>query len=60
MSSEVMAIQHTALAKGGLFPAAVKTKCNLSKPCPANFFAFKICSGAANVVGPTICFEDNM
>ncbi|ELK07788.1 Protein FAM3D [Pteropus alecto] len=38
----------------------VKTKCNLSRPCPANFFAFKICSGAANVVGPTICFEDNM
>lgn len=38
----------------------VKTKCDLSKPCPANFFAFKICSGAANVVGPTICFEDNV
>lgn len=41
-------------------PPVVKTKCNLSKPCPANYFAFKICSGAANVVGPSICFEDNM
>ncbi|KAM5231551.1 protein FAM3D isoform 2-T4 [Hipposideros larvatus] len=38
----------------------VKTKCNLSKPCPDNYFAFKICSGAANVVGPSICFEDHM
>lgn len=38
----------------------VKIKCNLSKPCPDNYFAFKICSGAANVVGPSICFEDNM
>nr|XP_012645749.1 protein FAM3D isoform X2 [Microcebus murinus] len=39
---------------------AVKTKCDLSKPCPANFFAFKICSGAANVVGPSLCFENHM
>ncbi|KAL2803593.1 protein FAM3D precursor, partial [Daubentonia madagascariensis] len=38
----------------------VKTKCGLSKPCPANFFAFKICSGAANVVGPSMCFENHM
>ncbi|XP_008589317.1 PREDICTED: protein FAM3D [Galeopterus variegatus] len=38
----------------------VKTKCGLSKSCPANFFAFKICSGAANVVGPSICFENHM
>ncbi|XP_054451877.1 protein FAM3D isoform X2 [Pteronotus mesoamericanus] len=38
----------------------VKTKCDLSKPCPNNFFAFKILSGAANVVGPSICFEDRM
>uniref|UniRef100_A0A8C5W945 FAM3 metabolism regulating signaling molecule D n=1 Tax=Microcebus murinus TaxID=30608 RepID=A0A8C5W945_MICMU len=40
--------------------APVKTKCDLSKPCPANFFAFKICSGAANVVGPSLCFENHM
>lgn len=38
----------------------VKIKCDLSKPCPNNFFAFKILSGAANVVGPSICFEDHM
>ncbi|KAM8758175.1 protein FAM3D [Rhynchonycteris naso] len=38
----------------------VKNKCDLSKPCPKNFFAFKIISGAANIVGPSICFEDHM
>ncbi|XP_070246995.1 protein FAM3D isoform X1 [Myotis yumanensis] len=38
----------------------VKVKCDLSKPCPDNFFAFKILSGAANVVGPSICFEGHM
>uniref|UniRef100_A0A8C6E5Z9 FAM3 metabolism regulating signaling molecule D n=1 Tax=Moschus moschiferus TaxID=68415 RepID=A0A8C6E5Z9_MOSMO len=38
----------------------VKTKCGLSKSCPDNYFAFKIVSGAANVVGPTMCFEDQM
>ncbi|XP_023571525.1 protein FAM3D isoform X2 [Octodon degus] len=37
-----------------------KSKCGLSKPCPANFFAFKICSGAANVVGPSMCFENEI
>ncbi|XP_030893003.1 protein FAM3D isoform X1 [Leptonychotes weddellii] len=36
----------------------VRTKCGLSKPCPDNFFAFKISSGAANVVGPRMCFEN--
>uniref|UniRef100_A0A8D2M4J0 ILEI/PANDER domain-containing protein n=1 Tax=Zonotrichia albicollis TaxID=44394 RepID=A0A8D2M4J0_ZONAL len=29
-----------------------------SPSCPQNHFAFKIISGAANVVGPSICFED--
>uniref|UniRef100_A0A8C6RP86 FAM3 metabolism regulating signaling molecule D n=1 Tax=Nannospalax galili TaxID=1026970 RepID=A0A8C6RP86_NANGA len=38
----------------------LKTKCGLSKPCPANFFAFKISSGAANVVGPSMCFENEI
>ncbi|XP_059021043.1 protein FAM3D-like [Mustela lutreola] len=36
----------------------VRTKCGLSKLCPDNFFAFKISSGAANIVGPTMCFEN--
>ncbi|XP_004864504.1 protein FAM3D isoform X2 [Heterocephalus glaber] len=47
----------------GLAPKEIrvpKTKCGLSKPCPANFFAFKICSGAANVVGPSMCFENQI
>ncbi|KTF95986.1 hypothetical protein cypCar_00008530, partial [Cyprinus carpio] len=35
-------------------------KCGLSKPCPEDHFAFKITSGAASVVGPKICFQDNV
>lgn len=41
-------------------PIPVKNKCGLYKACAANFFAFKINSGAANVVGPSLCFEDKM
>ncbi|XP_032267522.1 protein FAM3D [Phoca vitulina] len=49
-----------ASTKGWSVPstAVVRTKCGLSKPCPDNFFAFKISSGAANVVGPKMCFEN--
>ncbi|XP_073448248.1 protein FAM3D [Aquarana catesbeiana] len=36
------------------------TKCGNEKECPDNYYAFKIISGAANVVGPTICFEDKI
>ncbi|KAM4740155.1 protein FAM3C [Anableps anableps] len=32
-------------------------KCSLSTVCPSDHFAFKIRSGAANVVGPKICFD---
>ncbi|XP_064198745.1 protein FAM3C isoform X1 [Anguilla rostrata] len=35
-------------------------KCGLSKPCPEGHFAFKMASGAASVVGPKICLEDNI
>ncbi|KAJ8381628.1 hypothetical protein SKAU_G00024060 [Synaphobranchus kaupii] len=35
-------------------------KCSLSKPCPEGHFAFKMASGAASVVGPKICLEDNI
>lgn len=35
-------------------------KCGLSKPCPEGHFYFKIASGAASVVGPKMCLEDNM
>ncbi|KAL6084010.1 hypothetical protein STEG23_002529 [Scotinomys teguina] len=40
--------------------SVLKTKCELSKPCLDNFFAFKISSGAANVVGPSMCFENEI
>ncbi|XP_072520307.1 protein FAM3C [Salminus brasiliensis] len=32
-------------------------QCGLPQPCPEKHFAFKIASGAANVVGPKICFN---
>ncbi|KAM6247581.1 protein FAM3D isoform 1-T3 [Spheniscus humboldti] len=32
-------------------------KCGNQKSCSQNYFAFKIVSGAANVVGPSICFD---
>ncbi|KAG7456247.1 hypothetical protein MATL_G00249740 [Megalops atlanticus] len=35
-------------------------KCALSKPCPEGHFAFKMASGAASVVGPKICLDDNV
>ncbi|XP_075406861.1 protein FAM3D [Tenrec ecaudatus] len=37
-----------------------KFKCGLRKSCPSDYFAFKINSGAANVVGPSMCFENQM
>uniref|UniRef100_A0A8C8U5I1 Protein FAM3C n=1 Tax=Peromyscus maniculatus bairdii TaxID=230844 RepID=A0A8C8U5I1_PERMB len=35
-------------------------KCGISKACPEKHFAFEMASGAANVVGPKICLEDNV
>lgn len=35
-------------------------KCGLSKSCPEDHYAFKITSGAASVVGPKMCFQDNV
>uniref|UniRef100_A0A3B3T9U6 FAM3 metabolism regulating signaling molecule C n=1 Tax=Paramormyrops kingsleyae TaxID=1676925 RepID=A0A3B3T9U6_9TELE len=39
---------------------APRYKCGVSKPCPEGHFSFKMASGAASVVGPKICFEDNI
>ncbi|XP_069499855.1 protein FAM3D [Ambystoma mexicanum] len=36
------------------------TKCGIEKVCPENYFAFRITSGAASVVGPSMCFEDKI
>ncbi|XP_053157684.1 protein FAM3D [Hemicordylus capensis] len=41
-------------------PHAVRNKCNSKNSCPDNTFSFRIISGAANVVGPSMCFEDMM
>lgn len=45
---KMMEIKHDAVPKG---------KCGLAKPCPADGLAFKIYSGATNIVGPQICFD---
>ncbi|XP_030825417.1 protein FAM3A-like, partial [Camarhynchus parvulus] len=36
---------------------APRFKCGLPRPCPPRHFAFRLLSGAANVVGPRICLE---
>ncbi|XP_052598620.1 protein FAM3A isoform X1 [Peromyscus californicus insignis] len=41
-------------------PKARKYKCGLPQPCPEEHLAFRIVSGAANVIGPKICLEDKM
>ncbi|NP_001079851.1 uncharacterized protein LOC379541 [Xenopus laevis] len=38
----------------------VKFSCGNEKPCPDGYFAFQIISGAANVVGPSICFDNTI
>nr|XP_016847169.1 PREDICTED: protein FAM3D isoform X2 [Anolis carolinensis] len=38
----------------------LRHKCNNKRECPTNTFAFKLISGAANVVGPSMCFENTM
>ncbi|KAM4613829.1 protein FAM3C [Polymixia lowei] len=38
-------------------PPKTSPKCNLSKNCPLDHFAFRVTSGAADVVGPKICFD---
>ncbi|GCB68318.1 hypothetical protein scyTo_0000859 [Scyliorhinus torazame] len=46
---------------GSIFATKLlKYKCSLAMPCPENHFAFKMASGAANVVGPKICVEDKI
>uniref|UniRef100_A0A672INT4 ILEI/PANDER domain-containing protein n=1 Tax=Salarias fasciatus TaxID=181472 RepID=A0A672INT4_SALFA len=41
-------------------PRPRKYKCGLSAPCPPKHLAFRLVSGAANVIGPKICLEDKM
>lgn len=38
----------------------IHKKCGNDKECPQNYFAFKVTSGAANVVGPSLCLEDKI
>ncbi|XP_060094250.1 protein FAM3D [Heteronotia binoei] len=38
----------------------VRYSCGNQRNCPENTFAFKIISGAANVVGPSMCLQDTV
>uniref|UniRef100_A0A8C7AV92 ILEI/PANDER domain-containing protein n=1 Tax=Neovison vison TaxID=452646 RepID=A0A8C7AV92_NEOVI len=51
-------VLHASRALYNTHHLVMRTKCGLSKLCPDNFFAYKISSGATNVVGPTMCFEN--
>ncbi|KAF6724771.1 Protein FAM3A [Oryzias melastigma] len=41
-------------------PRPRKFKCGLSAPCPPKHLAFRLVSGAANVIAPKVCLEDQM
>ncbi|KAG1961596.1 protein FAM3A [Pimephales promelas] len=41
-------------------PRPRKYKCGLSAPCPPKHLAFRLTSGAANVIGPKMCLEDKI
>nr|XP_021528056.1 protein FAM3D isoform X8 [Aotus nancymaae] len=59
-STKTIRLPRWLAASSTMETQVMKHKCGLIKPCPANHFAFKIGSGAANVVGPTMCFENHM
>uniref|UniRef100_A0A4W5KU48 FAM3 metabolism regulating signaling molecule A n=1 Tax=Hucho hucho TaxID=62062 RepID=A0A4W5KU48_9TELE len=41
-------------------PKPRRYTCGLSAPCPQKHLAFRVVSGAANVIGPKICLEDKI
>ncbi|XP_033858509.1 protein FAM3A isoform X1 [Acipenser ruthenus] len=41
-------------------PRSRRFRCGLPMPCPEKHFAFRIVSGAANVIGPKICLDDKI
>ncbi|XP_010885681.2 protein FAM3C isoform X1 [Esox lucius] len=57
-SLENMFARSVPVEGGSTKPA--RHKCGLSKLCPEGHFSFKMASGAASVVGPKICLEDNI
>ncbi|KAG7324193.1 hypothetical protein KOW79_012209 [Hemibagrus wyckioides] len=51
------------LGKPGVIDESTKSthhKCGLYKACPEHHFAFKMASGAASIVGPKVCLEDEI
>ncbi|XP_069823061.1 protein FAM3D [Dendropsophus ebraccatus] len=62
-SSWEAASLHKLFEKSGradIVSKKIHRKCGNENDCPPNYFAFKVISGAANVVGPSICLEDKI
>ncbi|XP_037619888.1 protein FAM3C [Sebastes umbrosus] len=57
LHSFILVFNDADQIKPKLQTAARKPKCGLSRVCPSDHFAIHISSGAANVVGPRICFD---
>ncbi|KAE8298486.1 Protein FAM3C Interleukin-like EMT inducer Precursor [Larimichthys crocea] len=53
----ILGLNHVYRIKFETATSAPQPKCSLSKACPPDHFSLHIKSGAANVVGPKICFE---
>uniref|UniRef100_A0A3B4UBE6 FAM3 metabolism regulating signaling molecule A n=1 Tax=Seriola dumerili TaxID=41447 RepID=A0A3B4UBE6_SERDU len=53
-------VRHFFSGKRSTEPRPRRYKCGLSAPCPPKHLAFRLVSGAANVIGPKICLEDKM
>ncbi|PKK17086.1 family with sequence similarity 3, member A, partial [Columba livia] len=41
-------------------PFRPRFRCGLPRPCPRSSLAFRLVSGAANVIGPRICLDGRM
>uniref|UniRef100_A0A674JCT0 FAM3 metabolism regulating signaling molecule D n=1 Tax=Terrapene triunguis TaxID=2587831 RepID=A0A674JCT0_9SAUR len=54
------AVQFTVSSSFPSETQPLQNKCGNHKSCPESTFAFKISSGAANVVGPSMCFENTI
>lgn len=59
ISMYVLKMRTTNQVYFSLATKPTRYKCGLYKPCPDDHFSFKMASGAASIVGPKICLEDD-
>ncbi|KAF4080941.1 hypothetical protein AMELA_G00155200 [Ameiurus melas] len=55
-------LSHVLLKSGTMEGSSEATphKCGVYKPCPEDHFTFKMASGAASIVGPKLCLDDEI